>query len=98
VLFAFSTMISWCYYGEQCWAKLFGIRSMLLYKGIFLGFAWFGAIFASEAVILFGDLMILGAALPNVLGVVLLSGKVRADLDDYLRRLKSGEIRPVKQE
>lgn len=98
VLFAFSTMISWCYYGEQCWAKLFGIRAILLYKGIFLGFAWFGAIFASEAVILFGDLMILGAALPNVLGVVLLSGKVRADLDDYLRRLKSGEIRPVKEE
>ena len=31
-LFAFSTMISWSYYGEQCWAHLFGVRSILVYQ------------------------------------------------------------------
>ena len=95
VLFAFSTMISWSYYGEQCWVQLFGLRSILLYKVIFLAFAWLGAIFAADSVIAFGDAMILGMAFPNVIGVVLLSGKVKTALDDYLGRLRSGEMRPV---
>jgi AGCS family alanine or glycine:cation symporter len=90
VLFAFSTMISWSYYGEQCWANLFGIRSILGYKLLFLLFVWLGAIFAAEKVIEFGDLMILGMAFPNMAGVFLLSGRVKADLDDYLARLRAG--------
>jgi AGCS family alanine or glycine:cation symporter len=95
ILFAFSTMISWSYYGEQCWVQLFGLRSILLYKLIFLAFAWMGAIFAAPAVIAFGDAMILGMAFPNVIGVALLSGQVRAALDDYWGRLRSGEMQPV---
>jgi AGCS family alanine or glycine:cation symporter len=91
-LFAFSTMISWSYYGEQCWAQLFGIRSILLYKLIFLLFAWMGAIFQASAVIDFGDMMILGMAFPNLVGVMLLSGKVKADLDRYQQKLASGQF------
>ncbi|MCP5069882.1 MAG: alanine:cation symporter family protein, partial [bacterium] len=91
----FSTMISWSYYGEQCWVQLFGLRSIIVYKALFLGFAWLGAIFQAQAVLDFGDLMILGMAVPNVIGVVMLSGKVRAALDDYLGRLKSGAIQPI---
>jgi AGCS family alanine or glycine:cation symporter len=92
VLFAFSTMISWSYYGEQCWAQLFGLRSILAYKLIFLLFAWLGAIFQAEAVIDFGDMMILGMAFPNLIGVLLLSGRVKADLDLYLGKLRAGEF------
>jgi len=92
VAFAFSTMISWSYYGEQCWVQLFGLRSVLLYKLIFLLFTWAGAIFAAEAVVEFGDLMILGMAFPNIAGILLLTGKVKADLDDYMRRLAAGEF------
>jgi AGCS family alanine or glycine:cation symporter len=92
VLFAFSTMISWSYYGEQCWAQLFGIRSILGYKTLFLIFAWLGAIFEAKAVIDFGDMMILGMAFPNLVGVVLLSGRVGKDLDRYMRRLRAGEF------
>ena len=98
VLFAFSTMISWSYYGEQCWVDLFGLRSILGYKALFLLFVWLGAIFQAAAVIEFGDLMILGMAFPNLVGVVLLSNKLKGDLDDYLERLRTGEIarrRPV---
>ena len=43
----------------------------------------------------FGDLMILGMAFPNIIGVLLLSGKVKESLDDYLGRLRSGEMQPV---
>ena len=95
VLFAFSTMISWSYYGQQCWERLFGERSVLAYQGIFLLFAWAGAIFSATAVLNFGDLMILGMAFPNIVGVVWLSGRVKAELDDYLARLASGEIAPA---
>ena len=93
VAFAFSTMISWSYYGEQCWVRLFGLRTLLLYKLIFLLFTWGGAIFAAEAVVEFGDLMILGMAFPNIAGVLLLSGRVKADLDDYMARLAAGEFK-----
>jgi len=90
IAFAFSTMVSWSYYGESCWVMLFGVRSVLLYKLIFLLFTWGGAIFAAEAVVEFGDLMILGMAFPNIVGVVLLSKKIRTDLDVYLAKLNSG--------
>jgi AGCS family alanine or glycine:cation symporter len=95
VLFAFSTMISWSYYGEQCWVQLFGLRSIYVYKLVFLVFAFLGAMFEPGSVLDFGDYMILGMAFPNILGVVLLSGKVKVVLDDYMARLESGEITPT---
>jgi AGCS family alanine or glycine:cation symporter len=95
VLFAFSTMISWSYYGEQCWAFLFGLGSIGAYKLTFLLFACLGAMFQADAVIEFSDMMILGMAFPNIFGVVLLSGKIRVALDDYMGRLRSGAIERV---
>jgi AGCS family alanine or glycine:cation symporter len=92
VLFAYSTMISWSYYGERCWVYLFGDNSSLSYKVVFLAFVFLGSIISATNVLQLSDLMILGMAFPNVLGVVLLSGKVKADLDDYWRRYKAGEF------
>jgi AGCS family alanine or glycine:cation symporter len=93
VLFAFSTMISWSYYGEQCWVRLFGVRTILAYKGLFLLFVWLGAIFTANAVIDFGDAMVLGMAFPNMFGVVVLSGRIKRELDTYLGKLRAGELR-----
>jgi AGCS family alanine or glycine:cation symporter len=92
VLFAFSTMISWSYYGEQCWAQLFGVRSIGVFKGVFLVFVVLGALFQAKAVVDFGDMMILGMAFPNLVGVLMLSGLVRRDLDTYLGKLRAGEF------
>ncbi len=92
VLFAFSTMISWSYYGEQCWVYLFGTRSVMAYKLIFLGFCWAGAVFNADSVIEFGDLMILGMGFPNILGVVLLSSSIRKELDRYMQKLRNGDF------
>ncbi len=91
-LFAFSTMISWSYYGERCWSFLFGARTSNYYKALFLLFAWFGAVSPLAQVIEFSDLMILGMAFPNIPGVILLSGRIKADLDSYLARLRAGEF------
>ncbi|MCA9065483.1 MAG: alanine:cation symporter family protein [Planctomycetaceae bacterium] len=91
-LFAFSTMISWSYYGERCWAYLFGDNASMSYKVVFLIFSFLGSVISAPNVLDFGDLMIFGMAIPNVLGLFLLSGKVRGKLDDYWRLLKSGEL------
>ena len=93
VLFAFSTMISWSYYGERSWIFLFGNRSLIGYQLIFLAFTFGGVIFQNADVVLnFGDLMILGMAFPNIAGVVMLASIVKADLDRYFTRLAAGEF------
>ena len=64
----------------------------MLYKLMFLFFTFAGAIFQAQAVLDFGDLMILGMAVPNILGVVMLSGKIKRALDSYMQRLEAGEF------
>lgn len=96
VLFAFSTMISWSYYGERCATWLFGERASVPYKVIFLAFVVVGSVFELGNVLGFSDLMILGMAFPNVLGLVLLSGKVKRALDEYWTKYKSGKFKPQK--
>ncbi|MBG30859.1 MAG: alanine glycine permease [Opitutae bacterium] len=94
-LFAFSTMISWSYYGERCWSWLFGDNSSKIYRIIFLFFTFLGSILTATNVLEFSDLMILGMAFPNVLGLFILSKLVHTDLEDYEKKLKSGEIKPT---
>jgi AGCS family alanine or glycine:cation symporter len=96
VMFAYSTMISWSYYGERCWAYLFGDRASMAYRLLFVGFVFLGSIVSATNILDLSDLMILGMAFPNILGVLLLSGKVKRDLDDYWAKLKSGEIKRTK--
>jgi len=93
-LFAFSTMISWSYYGERCWTFLFGAQFSMIYKVLFLGFIVLGSVLKLGNVIDFSDLMILGMSFPNILGAFLLSGKVSDALKSYWSRYKSGEMQP----
>ncbi|MEC9030696.1 MAG: alanine/glycine:cation symporter family protein [Planctomycetota bacterium] len=93
-LFAFSTMISWSYYGERCWAWMFGDGSSMVYRILFLVFTFLGSVITATNILEFSDLMILGMALPNILGVLLLSGKVKRDLDEYTGMLSRGELDP----
>jgi AGCS family alanine or glycine:cation symporter len=92
-LFAFSTMIAWSYYGERCWVWLFGDRSSMSYRVLFLVFTFLGSVLTGTNILDFSDLMILGMAFPNLLGVILLSKKVRGAMDDYDGKLQSGEIK-----
>ena len=92
VLFAFSTMISWSYYGERCWSFLFGVRESMTYRLIFLVFIFLGSVSSLSNVLDFSDLMLLSMAFPNIIGVVLLSGKIRAALISYWDRLHAGDF------
>ncbi|WP_442844737.1 amino acid carrier protein [Leeuwenhoekiella sp. H156] len=93
-LFAFSTMISWSYYGMRAWTYLFGKskKSELLYKILFLFFVVVGASVSLGAVLDFSDMMILAMSFPNIIGLYIMSGEVRADLREYFRKLKAGEL------
>jgi len=86
-LFAFSTMISWSYYGERCWVYLFGDKSSLIYKILFLIFCFLGSIITATNILDFSDLMILGMAFPNILGLFILSGKVSELLINYEKKI-----------
>jgi AGCS family alanine or glycine:cation symporter len=97
VMFAYSTCISWSYYGERCWVQLFGTRTSLMYKGLFLFFTFLGSVVTRGNILAFSDLMILGMCLPNLLGVFLLSGVVKRRLDEYWTKLKHGKILTQKE-
>ncbi len=90
VLFAFSTILSWSYYGQQAWMYLFGRsnRSSLVFKIIFLLFTVLGAAITLEAVIKFSDAMILALVFPNMIGLLLLHNKVRDELSKYIPLLR----------
>lgn len=93
-LFAYSTMISWSYYGERSWTWLFGDKSSGLFRILFLIGTFLGSVVTSTNVLAFGDLMILGMAFPNILGLYILRKNVKREMDDYWGKVKSGEIRP----
>ncbi len=86
VLFAFSTMISWSYYGLQSWKYLFGRgrTADLTYKVLFLLFVIIGAAATLDAVIKFSDAMILALVFPNMIGLLLLFPKVRQEMTRYM--------------
>jgi len=86
VLFAFSTMISWSYYGLQSWKYLFGKGKTadMVYKVLFLLFVVIGAAATLDAVIKFSDAMILALVFPNMIGLFFLFPKVRQEMKRYL--------------
>ena len=93
ILFAFSTMISWSYYGMQGWVYLFGKgkASDLAYKVLFLVFVVIGASISLGAVIDFSDAMIFAMVVPNIIGVVLLSPIIRNELKKYYKAINVKE-------
>lgn len=97
-LFAFSTMISWSYYGLKAWTYLFGESKKManMYKMFFLVFIVIGSSSTLSAVMDFSDMMILAMAFPNIIGLYILSKEVRLDLKDYLNRVKTGAIKRFK--
>ena len=91
ILFAFSTMISWSYYGMQGWKFLFGKGRVtdLIYKILFLFFVVVGASISLGAVIDFSDAMIFAMVVPNIIGVVMLSPVVKKELSKYINAIKN---------
>ena len=107
LLFAYSTMISWSYYGEKAWAYLLtkitgseqlgrGKHSILVYRLIFLSFVVLGTVSSLGNVIDFSDLAILSMAFPNIIGGVILAGGVKKRLYAYWAAYKNNEFKVYK--
>lgn len=90
VLFAFSTMISWSYYGLQSWKYLFGRSNVadITYKILFLIFVVIGSAASLQSVIDFSDAMIFAMVFPNMIGLFFLFPKVKEELNRYLEVIK----------
>jgi len=108
ILFAFSTMISWSYYGlngfKYLFGRYFGKRKVtknlylvsLVYYIIFLTFVVIGSASSLGAVVDFSDFMILSMAFPNILGLLILAPEVKQDMLQYFNDIKSGVIKKFK--
>lgn len=94
-VFAFSSVISWGYYGERATEYLFGKRGILPYRAVFVAIVVLGPVLSLQAVIDFSDAVMLSMAFPNIVGMLFLSGKVKGLVDDYVARLRSGEMKMV---
>ncbi|GHF23551.1 alanine glycine permease [Kordiimonas sediminis] len=98
-MFAFSTIISWGYYSGKIWEFVFGgsDRSMNLFKIIFCVTLVPGAVFSLKEVYMLMDSLFFLMAVPNILGIYIMAPVLKRDLQSYLERLKSGEIKPKEQ-
>lgn len=85
ILFAFTTITAWAYYGEKCFEYLFGIRSVVCYRIVFTLIVVPGAILKMDTVWQLADIMNGLMAIPNLIAVIGLSGVIVAETDGFLK-------------
>jgi len=86
LLFAISTAISWSYYGDRCANYLFGPRAIRPYRAAFVLAHFLGAVVSLTVAWTLGDVFLGIVILPNLLGLVMLSGQVKEMTDSYFTR------------
>ncbi|MGE0737680.1 alanine/glycine:cation symporter family protein [Sulfurimonas sp.] len=91
-LFAFSTIIAWSYYGERAWVYLFGTKYSMLYKVGYLALILLATVTDTAVLVDLSFMLFLMMALPNILGLFLLGGDVKCQLESYVAKLKSGAL------
>lgn len=91
ILFAFSTIISWSYYGLKGWTYIFGrhLYSRRIFQAIFCLFVALGCMIELDSVLKFSDAMVFLVALPNVLALFLLAPSIKRDLKTYEKGIKN---------
>lgn len=98
--FAYSTVISWSYYGERATEFLFGEKygqkSIIVYRIFYVFIIVLGPVLSLGNVVDFADLMLLSMAFPNILGMIYLSQTVKDRTNDYINRYKSGSMKVYK--
>ncbi|MBR6332457.1 MAG: alanine:cation symporter family protein, partial [Dehalococcoidales bacterium] len=90
VLFAFTTILGWNIYGSKAWEYLFGTKSVLIYKIIFVAAVVLGSTVNVDLAITIGDNFNALMAVPNLIGVICLSGIVAKVSKNYVNRVIKG--------
>ena len=98
VMFAFSTMIAWSYYGLKGWSYLFSEdpQTQKAYTVIFCVFVALGCMVQLGLLLDISDALVFLICVPNILGMYFLAPIVKRELDDYAGRLKAGKIKKFK--
>jgi AGCS family alanine or glycine:cation symporter len=96
-IFAYSTMISWNYYGEKATEYLFGKKHIFSYRVVYLICVVLGPVLSLKHVLNFSDLMFLSMAFPNIIGMMFLSKQVKVLLAQYTDDYKKGKMKVVNQ-
>jgi AGCS family alanine or glycine:cation symporter len=84
ILFAYSTILGWAYYGEKCCEYLLGVRAVLTYRYLWVSAVFCGALLKLQMVWDFADIMNGLMAIPNLIGLIGLSGVIVAETRRYL--------------
>ncbi|HDP75422.1 MAG TPA: sodium:alanine symporter family protein [Bacteroidales bacterium] len=92
LLFAFSTIISWSYYGTRTAQYIFGDKAIKPYYYVFTLFVFFGSVWGIDLVWHFVDMVITFMSIPNLIALLLLFPVMKAEAEGYLKRLKAGEF------
>ena len=92
ILFAYSTMISWSYYGDRCAQYLLGSKAVVWYRGLYVLLVVVGAVGGLRLIWDIADVLNALMAVPNLIGLLALSGIAAGLTKKYLERLKAGEF------
>jgi len=97
ILFAYSTVLGWAYYGEKCFYYLTNIKGVQLYRIIFCAVVFFGAVTQLQLVWDIADTFNGAMAIPNLIGLLALSGVVASETKDFfrIRALEKSGKKPV---
>jgi len=88
MLFAYSTMIAWSYYGDRCWEYLLGPRAVTPYRYLFCVFVVVGTVGGLDLIWTVADNLNALMAVPNLIALIFLAGVVVRETDSYLKRMK----------
>lgn len=92
LLFGYSTIVGWAYYGEKCVEYLFGVKAILVYRLIFVVFVFLGVAIPVQLVWALSDIMNGFMVLPNLIGIIALSGVITQQTQLYFRKINQEEL------
>lgn len=89
ILFSYTTMLTWCFYGEKSWEYIFGHKIVLPYRLLFLVFLFVGAVGGLELIWDVADTLNGLMAAPNLIALILLAGVLAKDKKEYVDKLSA---------
>ncbi len=100
LLFAFSTAVSWSYYGLKAWTYLFSEHPLSenIFKAVFCAFLALGCMIQLTAVLDFSDAMVFLISVPNILGLYFFAPEIKREVREFIRGVESGAVRDYRRE
>ncbi len=92
ILFGYSTIVGWAYYGEKCWSYIFGERTMVIYRVIFTFLTLLGVAIPLEMVWTLADIANAFMALPNLIGIVALASVVTVQTQSFMAKVAEEKL------